>query len=92
MAIKEQNKKYYGKEWKELSKKLIEEVRKCEVCGKTLEELRDEGKWLTVHHKNRKPWDNRRENLLVCCPRCHFRQEFLINKGELNPNQLSLAF
>jgi len=87
MSIKPENKKFYGREWKKIRKKLIEKIgRKCEICGRTDEQI-----WLTVHHKNRNPADNREENLLVVCPRCHFICEMRINLGyENNPIQLKL--
>jgi len=77
--IKPENKHRYPKNWKEISKKLIEEKGKCEICGRTRDEIH-----LTVHHKNRMPEDNRIENLIVLCPRCHFNEERLINIGVRN--------
>ncbi len=85
--VKQKNKKFYGKEWKKIRKEIIEKRgKRCEMCGRTEKEI-----WLTVHHKNRDPSDNREENLMVLCPRCHFIMEKRINLGyENNPNQLKL--
>ena len=41
----------------------------CEMCGENLEsniELR-----LEIHHRNRDPWDNKKENLQTLCAACH---------------------
>jgi len=86
--IKPENQKFYKQEWKKIRQKLIHQVGKCEICSKSLKELKEQGVWLTVHHKDRNPQNNERKNLLVCCPRCHFKQERLINIGYFNPKQL----
>ena len=40
----------------------------CEKCGGSLRGIRGH-----IHHKNRKPRDNRMSNLLVICNNCHAR-------------------
>ena len=89
MAIKPENKKLYPKNWKEFSKKIIKlRHNHCEICKK-MGIKRDI--FLTVHHKDRNPANNKLSNLLVCCPRHHFQQERLINKGYFNKKQLELG-
>ena len=79
MAIRPENKKYYGKEWRKLSRELIgKRNNACEGCGgiSGFNVPR-----LTVHHKDRDPLNNDPDNLLVLCPSCHFDEERKINEG-----------
>lgn len=78
MPIKpELRSKYYGRNWRRLSRRLIERRagNQCEWCharngephpvtGGTVR--------LAVAHFNQTPGDDRPENLLVLCQRCHF--------------------
>lgn len=48
--------------WRE---KLIREVGQCEKCGFSDERI------LTLHHKDRNPRHNKRENLMLLCWNCH---------------------
>ena len=47
--------------WGERARKLLKES--CENCGAK--------KDLAIHHKNKKWWDNREENLVTLCSSCH---------------------
>ncbi len=77
MPIKpEIRKKYYGRNWRRLSKKLIKQRagNQCEWCHarngqphpKTGGIVR-----LAVAHFNQRPGDDREENLVCLCQRCH---------------------
>jgi 5-methylcytosine-specific restriction endonuclease McrA len=91
--IKPENKKFYGKDWKKLSEKIIKERGEiCEHCGKKRNNEERYKGWLTVHHKDRNPKNNNPENLIVLCPRCHFYYERLINLGYFNSKQLKFNF
>jgi len=86
--IKEKNKKYYDRNWKQFSKQIIQARGNiCEICAKIGIKRKVH---LTVHHKDRNPENNDPENLLVCCPLHHFQQERLINIGYFNKKQLLL--
>lgn len=50
---------------------------KCERCKLSLRGLRGH-----IHHKNRKPSDNRLSNLILLCPNCHSE----IHKKDKPPN------
>ncbi len=77
MPIKpEIRKKYYGRNWRRLSKKLIEQRagNQCEWCHARNSEAHPVtgGKVrLAVAHFNQRPGDDRPENLLILCQRCH---------------------
>jgi len=72
----------YAENWDEIAgnMKLIMGWR-CEVCG-TIHDP-ENGYCLTVHHLNGVRKDNRFENLLVCCQRCHLRLQ-----GKYAPGQM----
>lgn len=40
-------------------------LNECDICGKRFIKI-------NVHHINRNPNDNRNENLIKVCGRCHF--------------------
>ena len=91
--IKEQNKKLYDPHWKQISEATILAIGEtCQVCGKKRDRENKKNGWLTVHHKDRNPANNKPENLLVVCPRCHFGQERLINKNYFNKHQTEFNF
>ena len=76
MPIKREYRKFYNRAWQRLSKQLITERagQQCEWCQarngepqpKTGGTVR-----LAVAHLNQTPGDNRPENLIVLCQRCH---------------------
>jgi len=86
--IRKEMRKFYGKEWKKLSRKIRKRINHCQICGK--EENKEKGIYLTIHHKDRNPANNSASNLIVLCPECHFREEFLINKGIKHKAQMHL--
>lgn len=76
MPIKKEFRKYYGKEWRALSLHLrnVRAGNQCEWChARNYQPHPVTGSKviLTVAHFNQKPWDNRLENLVVLCQRCH---------------------
>ena len=63
---------------------------KCEVCGAEGENVKIE-----CHHRNFMWWDNRPENLLICCHKCHNKehsrtQKELDDKGILIEETMSV--
>jgi 5-methylcytosine-specific restriction protein A len=75
MTIKPENRKFYGREWRRIRRKILQERGyKCEKCGRTAKDTN-----LTIHHKDRNPKNNSNDNLIVVCPRCHFQEERKIN-------------
>lgn len=48
-----------------------ERGERCERCGYDKREI------LHVHHKNRNRLDNRKENLEIVCPNCHYEEHHL---------------
>lgn len=87
--IKPENEKFYGEEWKRISKEVKRQRNnECEICVKMGIKRNID---LTVHHKDRNPENNAFENLLVCCPRHHFQQEQLINEGYFDEGQLTFS-
>lgn len=76
MPIKPEHRKHYGKEWRKLSH-YIRRVRAgntCEWCHARNHEphpVTGSKVVLTVAHFNHTPGDNRPENLIALCQRCH---------------------
>lgn len=58
--------------WK---RKLLAEIGKCEDCNYSDKRI------LHIHHKDRRPENNVRENLELLCPNCHYMKHFLANDG-----------
>ena len=81
--IRPENKKYYGRQWKELSSELTKRVGHCVNCGKCKMPLNP----LTVHHMDFKPYNNESSNLLVLCARCHLRLHGRVHKYGRNTNE-----
>ena len=71
--------KQYPKNWQKIRMKiLIACDDKCEVCGAINHELHpitQKKVVLTIHHLNKDIKDNRYENLIAVCQRCHFAME-----------------
>lgn len=84
--MRPETKAKYPGDWKEISKVLRDKVGKCERCGK----VPGEGQWLTVHHKDYNPANNKRGNLIVLCPACHFYVQSVIDKED--PRQYEFSF
>ena len=62
----------YPEDWKETAQRKKDLVGwKCEKCGHPHE--LESGHVLTVHHINGLPYDNRDDNLVALCQRCHLR-------------------
>ncbi|MBS3030724.1 HNH endonuclease [Anabaena sp. UHCC 0187] len=82
----------YPKHWKELAKTIKEKSDWCcQKCGQVLrpDEKPQRRTYLQVHHWNRDPSDNRPENLVALCPRCHLNYH-RGSKGNISVGQLSL--
>lgn len=74
----------YPENWKKISTALREQIPYCEVCFKADYQVPH----LTVHHRDYNPANNAQENLLVCCPKCHFAiQVDEGNAGKILPLQ-----
>ncbi len=76
MPIKKEFRKYYDASWHALSKRLRNERagNQCEWChARNYQPHPVTGSKviLTVAHFNHTPGDNREENLVVLCQRCH---------------------
>ncbi len=78
----------YTEDWKRISAERVREVGKCQHCGHPGKP----GYPLGVHHKNRDKADNRPDNLVVLCPRCHARIEWRLWRGMESGEQLVLEF
>lgn len=87
------NKSHYPKNWDEISISVKTEAGwRCEKCGEAFEPgcnikyfgLKSNRKQLTftVHHKDRNPMNNKRENLIALCSACHCRAELPIIRQE----------
>ncbi len=64
----------YTKNWKEIAYQVKEKAGwKCNQCGHPDDYKTGYG--LSVHHLNRIKSDNREENLVALCQRCHLRFE-----------------
>jgi 5-methylcytosine-specific restriction endonuclease McrA len=69
--------KKYPKNWKQIREKIMARAEnRCELCNAKNYELH----WktgskvvLTIHHINFNPQDNRTNNLLALCQRCHIK-------------------
>lgn len=74
----------YPKGWRKIAKARREEENDtCELCQNVNGEIHSiTGKKtrIHVHHINNDKDDNRKENLLVCCSRCHVRLDLPIRK------------
>ena len=89
----------YPKEWKQLSKSIKEKAnwrcQKCDSYGalryRSLPPDKNPQRrtHLQVHHWNRNPSDNRPENLVALCPKCHLSYH-RGGKGNVSVGQLSL--
>ncbi|MEA5578667.1 HNH endonuclease signature motif containing protein [Anabaena sp. UHCC 0451] len=87
----------YPKHWKELAKSIKENsgwrCQKCDrVClrpGEKPNTTKPRAYNLQVHHWNRNPADNRPENLVALCPKCHLSYH-RGGKGNISVGQLSL--
>ena len=90
----------YPDNWKAIALQIKQNAGwKCELCGlecipagvKVLNMGRSDRarQRLEVHHINRKPEDNRQENLIAICSACHLRQHRR-RQGSLPIGQLSL--
>jgi hypothetical protein len=94
----------YPKHWKELAKSIKENsgwrCQKCDsygalryrVClrpGEKPNTTKPRAYDLQVHHWNRDPSDNRPENLVALCPKCHLSYH-RGGKGNISLGQLSL--
>lgn len=90
MPIKKELRKYYGKDWQALSRYLrsVRAGNQCEWCHARNYEphpITSSKVVLTVAHFNHQPGDNRPENLVVLCQRCHLsldREQHLENARE----------
>ena len=60
------------------SRKLLNEIGKCELCGF------NDKRALCIHHKNKNPRDNSRDNLILLCWNCHSILHFNDNSGMYN--------
>ncbi|MDM3845972.1 MAG: HNH endonuclease signature motif containing protein [Aphanizomenon gracile PMC638.10] len=87
----------YPKEWKQLSKSIKEKANwRCQKCdrvclrpGEKPHTTKPRAYDLQVHHWNRDPSDNRPENLVALCPKCHLSYH-RGGKGNVSLGQLSL--
>jgi 5-methylcytosine-specific restriction endonuclease McrA len=90
----------YPDNWTDLALKVKEAAGwKCQYCGKKCYEPGKKPKELTrsewtvnilqVHHRNHRPEDNRKENLIATCTSCHLAMHRRRN-GNASPGQLSL--
>ena len=76
MPFKPEHRKYYGREWRRLSQRLRTEraSNQCEWCHARNYQPHPVTRSkviLTVAHFNHTPGDDREENLVVLCQRCH---------------------
>lgn len=84
----------YPDDWKEIADEIKQQAQWCcEKCGlqciKPGEKLKSRVYVLQVHHWNRNPADNRRENLIALCSACHLHYH-RGGKSNISPGQLSL--
>ena len=87
----------YPKHWKELAKAIKEKANWCcQKCGRVClrpgekpHTTKPRAYDLQVHHWNRDPSDNRPENLVALCPKCHLSYH-RGGKGNISVGQLSL--
>ena len=66
----------YPKDWKEISKRLRDEIGFCEQCGLPPQPRNP----LTVHHKDYNPSHNSEDNLVVLCAKCHLKTQAIDKK------------
>jgi hypothetical protein len=62
---KKKSKSYMKKDSRKWAREIMKSISYCEAC------TRDDCK-LEVHHINRNPLDNTRENLIKLCVICHY--------------------
>lgn len=74
--IRAEMKKYYDKNWHDISRALIKQVGHCVNCGKK----KMSRYCLTVHHMDFNPANNESSNLVVLCSRCHLQKHGRIRK------------
>lgn len=90
----------YPDNWKEIALAVKQQAQwRCSKCG--MQCIRPEqqlgelsfsqrmSRTLQVHHWNRNPADNRKENLSALCSGCHLYYHSL-SRGNITPGQLSL--
>ncbi len=77
MSIFSENKGEYPANWKQISLQVRQEAGwRCEECGAGNghpHPVTGSKVVLSVHHINAQPEDNRRDNLVALCRRCHFK-------------------
>jgi hypothetical protein len=94
------DKRRYPDNWTELALSIKEAAGwKCQCCQRRCYRPGERPQGLTrsewtvntlqVHHRNHKPEDNRRENLIAACSVCHLAMHVRGN-GNASPGQLSL--
>ncbi|WGV28875.1 HNH endonuclease [Halotia branconii CENA392] len=88
----------YPENWKQLATSIKESSNwRCSKCGrpglrpgeKNPDLTKPRAYTLQVHHWNRDPSDNRVNNLVCLCPRCHLSYH-QFRRGNVSPGQLSL--
>lgn len=87
MPIKPEKKHLYPKDWKEIALKVKEEAGwRCERCG-IPHNPDNPASILTVHHKDRNPTNNSRDNLVALCAKCHLQVEARLKMIERDRNR-----
>jgi 5-methylcytosine-specific restriction endonuclease McrA len=90
----------YPTNWTQISHQVKEAASwRCQYCGRQCYRPGEKpdnltrSEWtihtLSVHHRNHKPEDNRRENLIAVCTSCHLVAH-RGGRGNASPGQLSL--
>lgn len=91
----------YPKDWEVIALRIKQQANwQCQMCGlkcissemtvNTLDRSQRAIYRLEVHHINRKPEDNRIENLIALCSSCHLRQHRR-KRGNVPFGQLNLS-
>ena len=88
------NKSHYPENWAEISANLKKEFDyTCQDCGVQFEPGNNikyvdvKRLTLTVHHKDRKPMNCEKSNLIVLCSPCHCRAELILIRAEMKANR-----
>jgi ribosomal protein L34E len=60
-----------------MERKLKKEIKNCEKCG-ILFSLLPSKRYINIHHKDKNKKNNKRENLLLVCAKCHMKLHMII--------------